>query len=153
MKSPILIQEKNFEDARKEIKKNKDKEIIFSSEDDELNRKILEKESINILLLNQAKRKDFQKQRNSGLNHVLAKIAKKNHVKIGINIDEIIDSKNKSEILARVKQNIRICNKNKLKMIFISTKKYQRNQHDLKSLGLILKMPTWMTKDLDLCIL
>ena len=153
MKPLILIQEKTFEKARKEIKKNQGKEIIFSSEDDELNRKILEKEPVNILLLNQEKRKDFQKQRNSGLNHVLAKIAKKNNVKIGINIDEIIDSKDKSEILARVKQNIMICNKNKLKMIFISVKKNQRNLHDLKSLGLILKMPTWMTKDLDLYVI
>ena len=147
--SYITLQENNFEKARKLIKENKDKKIIFSSEDDELNRKILEKESIEILLLNQKGRRDFQKQRNSGLNQVLAKLAKKKNIIIGINFDEIVnsDEKEKSLILARVMQNVRICNKNKLKMKFIS-KENKRNDLDMKSLGLVLGMPTWMIKDL-----
>jgi len=145
----IFLHENNFDKVRKLIKENKDKEIIFSSDDDELNRKILEKEDINILLLNLAGRKDFQKQRSSGFNHVLAKLAKKKNVEIGINLDEIInaESKQKSLILARISQNINICNKNRLKMKFIPRdKKNERNVYDLKSLGLILGMPTWMTK-------
>tara|TARA_Y100000296_G_scaffold86946_1_gene128822 strand:+ start:4560 stop:5006 length:447 start_codon:yes stop_codon:yes gene_type:complete len=146
MENSILIQEKTFEKARKEIRKNNNKIIIFSSNDDDLNRKVLEKEKVNILLLNQLERKDFMKQRNSGLNQVLAKIAKKKNVIIGIDFDEIIssDSKKKSEILARIRQNIKLCNKNKLKMKFVFTNK--RNIHDLKSLGLVLGMPTSMTK-------
>ena len=92
------------------------------------------------------KRKDFQKQRNSGFNHVLAKIAKKNNICIGINLDEIINSNEKAKILARVVQNIKLCNKNKLKMKFIG--KQIRNIYDLKSLGLVLGMPTWMTKSI-----
>ena len=145
----ILISEDNFDKARKLIKENKDKKIIFTSNDDELNRKILEKEEVQILLLNQEGRKDFQKQRNSGFNHVLAKLAKKKNVIIGINLDEIINSeeKQKAVILARVMQNIKICNKNKLKMKFIQ-KNNKRNIFDLKSLGLILGMPTNMIKEL-----
>jgi len=141
----ILIQEDNFDKARKLIKENSNKSIIFTSDDDELNRKILEKENIQILLLNMEKRKDFQKQRNSGLNHVLAKLAKKKEIIIGINLDEIIKTseKEKARILARIMQNVRICNKNKLKMKFIS-KENKRNIYDLKSLGLILGMPTSM---------
>ncbi len=148
MKNAILIQENNFDRARKKIRENKDKAVIFSSDKDELNRKILEKEEIKILLLNQAKRKDRQKQRNSGFNQVLAKIAKKNDVIMGINLDEILNakSKQKAEILARVKQNIKLCSKNKLRMKFISQKK--RDIYDLKSLGLVLGMPTWMTSKL-----
>ena len=145
----ILISEDNFDKARKGIKENKDKKIIFTSNDDELNRKILEKEEIQILLLNQGGRKDFQKQRNSGFNHVLAKLAKKKNVIIGINLDEIVNSeeKQKAVILARVMQNIKICNKNKLKMRFIQ-KNQKRNIFDLKSLGLVLGMPTDMIKEL-----
>ena len=145
----ILISETNFDKARKIIKENTDKKIIFTSDDDELNRKILEKENIQILLLNMEKRKDFQKQRNSGLNHVLAKLAKKKDIEIGINLDEIIKNseKEKARILARVQQNIEICNKNKLKMKFIY-KNNKRNIYDLKSLGLVLGMPTWMIKTL-----
>ncbi|MFH1801775.1 MAG: hypothetical protein ABH804_03025 [archaeon] len=148
MKNKILIHEASFEKARKEIRKNKDKKIIFTSEDDELNRKIIEKEKIEVLLLSQKNRKDFQKQRDSGFNHVMAKIAKKNKVIIGINLDEIIFSEKmqKAKILARVQQNIKVCNKNKLKMEFISAEENSRNLHDLKALGLVLKMPTSMVK-------
>lgn len=146
----ILIQSKSFDEARKEIRKNKGKEIIFSSDDDDLNRKVLEKESVSILLLNQKSRKDRMKQRDSGFNQVLAKIAKKNNVSIGINFDEILSSKNpkeKAEILGRVTQNIKLCNKNKLKMRFLSFESKQNpDKYDLKALGLVLGMPTWMLK-------
>lgn len=140
----ILIQENNFEKARKLVKENQGKKIIFSG-DDETNRKVLEKENIEILLLSQTGRKDFQKQRNSGLNQVLAKLAKKKNITIGINLDEVINSseKEKAAILARIRQNVMICNKNKLKMKFIY-KNQKRDAIDLKSLGLILGMPTDM---------
>ncbi len=149
MMNQILITETNFDKVRKLIKENQDKKIIFYSDDDELNRKILEKEKIDILLLNQKGRRDFQKQRNSGFNHIMAKLAKKNDVVIGINLDEIIKSseKEKAVILARIRQNVRICSKNRLKMKFIY-KNQKRNIFDLKSLGLILGMPTSMIKDL-----
>lgn len=142
-----FIQEKTFEVARKKIRTAKGK-VIFSSDDDELNRKILEKEEIAVLLINQKDRKDFQKQRNSGFNQVLAKLAKKKNVKIGINLDEIIDAKpkEKAQILARIKQNIALCNKNKLNMVFISPKN-KRNSYDLGAVGLVLGMPTWMFKE------
>ena len=147
--SQIIIQESNFEKARRKIRENKNKEIIFTSDNDDLNRKILEKEKISILLLNQSNRKDRAKQRDSGLNQVLVKIAKKKKISIGINFDEIIESSEKIEILARIKQNIKLCNKNKVQMKFvISKEKNKRDSHDLKSLGLILGMPTWMTKNL-----
>ena len=141
-----------FEKARKQIHKSKPP-IIFTSEDDELNRKILEKENINILLLNQKNRRDFMKQRNSGLNQVLAKEAKRNRVAIGINLNEIIEStgKEKSKILARIKQNVKLCNKHKLKMQFLSpSQKHRRDKFELRALGQTLGMPNWMTKNLKL---
>ena len=168
MKQTIL-KETNFSKLKNLVKKNKGKTIIFTSDDDDFNRIVLEKLPINIILISQSGRKDFQKQRNSGFNHVLARIAKKNKIDIGINLDEIIETnqhcsvytqraqdpktqnsgaKQKAEILARVQQNIKLCNKNKLKMKFISPSgKVKRNSHDLKALGLVLGMPTWMTKD------
>jgi len=150
----LLITETNFNKLKNKVKeaKLKEKIVIYSSEDDDLNRKAIDKLEIDILLINQTNRKDFQKQRNSGFNQVMAKIAKKRNTKIGINLDEIIDSnfiKEKSEILARVKQNIFLCKKNNIKMKFITQKKKnERKIHDLKSFGLILGMPTSMTKNL-----
>ena len=151
MAEKIIVNEKTFEKARKLIRENQNKEIIFSSENDELNRKILEKEKINILLINLTGKKDFQKQRDSGFNQVLAKIAKEKNIGIGINFDEIIQASQyeKPKILARIQQNIALCNKNKLKMKFIiQNSENQRDIYDLKSLGLVLGMPTWMVNTL-----
>lgn len=148
----LLITQKEFNKLKIEVKKAKEQEktIIYSSEDDELNRKVIEKLPVNILVLNLSNRKDFQKQRNSGFNQVMAKIMKKKEIILGINIDELIEEtspKRKAEILARINQNITLANKNKLKIQFISlNKKNQKNVYDLKSLGLVLGMPTWMTK-------
>ncbi len=148
MANSIIINENDFLKARKKIKENSGKKIIFSSNDDELNRKILEKEKIDVLLLNLKGKKDRQKQRESGFDHVMAKIAKKNNVSIGINLDEIIESKGKAKakILARIQQNIKLCNKNKINTEFIYGE--NRDFYDLKSLGLVLGMPTWMVKGL-----
>lgn len=152
MEQTILTQ-KDFNKLKNEVKKVKEENkdiIIYSSEDDELNRKVIEKLPINVLLINLSGRRDFQKQRNSGFNQVMAKIMKKNNIHLGINLDEILEetnAKKKAEILARIKQNIKLCNKNRVKMGFIvQKKKNERNIYDLKSLGLILGMPTWMTK-------
>jgi RNase P/RNase MRP subunit p30 len=149
MENRTIIQEDDFQKARKKIRENKGKVVVFASSDDDLNRKILEKEDIDILLIKQASRRDRMKQRDSGFNQVLAKIAKKKNIAIAIDLDELISSKSKekSEILARIRQNIKICNKNKLKMKFLYDKN-KRNEYDLRSLGLVLGMPTSMTKNL-----
>jgi RNase P/RNase MRP subunit p30 len=151
----ILLTETNFSKLKDKIKKekaNNNKKIIYSSEDDELNRKVIEKLPIDILLITTINRKDFQKQRNSGFNQVMAKIMKKKGIILGINLDELIEEKNskrKAEILARIKQNIILCNKNNIKMKFIAEKEQNNKDiYNLKSLGLTLGMPTWMTKQI-----
>ncbi|MBW6442267.1 hypothetical protein K0A97_00605 [Patescibacteria group bacterium] len=152
----IYIQETDFEKARKKIReakknqKNKVK-VIFSSNDDELNRKVIEKEEIDVLLLNLSEKRDRIKQRDSGFNQVLAKIAKKKNISIGINFEEILKEKSqreKSKIISRIRQNIMLCKKNNLRMSFISLSEEKRDSYDLKSLGLVLGMPTWMIQEI-----
>ena len=148
----VLISGKDFNEARKKIREAQKQgaEVIFTSNDDELERKVLEKETISMLLISQEGRRDMAKQRSSGFNQVLAKTAKKKDVVVGINLDEILNSQEekKSEILSRIRQNVKLCNKNKLKMEFISKKGQEKDKYDLKSLGLVLGMPTWMVKNL-----
>jgi ribonuclease P/MRP protein subunit RPP1 len=143
----IYITEKNFEKARKAIRKAEGS-VVFSSDNDELNRKILEKEKIKVFMPKLKGRKDKPKQRDSGFNHVLAKIAKKKNIIIGINLEEVLKSgkEEKAQILARIRQNIRICKKNKLKMEFLP--KNIKNLKNLQALGLSLGMSTQMTKKL-----
>ncbi len=142
----IIITQNSFEKTKNAVESAKSKPVVFTSDNDDLNRKVLEKLNIDILLLNQEKRKDYSKQRNSGFNQVLAKIAKKKNTVIGINLDEIILAKEiaKAQILSRVKQNITLCKKQKLKMTFITKRKTDKNS--LVSIGLVIGMPTNMLK-------
>ena len=72
----------------------------------------------------------------------MIKAAKKNNINIAINLNELIKSqtKEKAEIIARIKQNIKLCNKNKVKMAFLPCK----NEKQCKALSLSLGMPSWM---------
>ena len=66
----MIITEKEF-NKLKLIVKNAKSPIIYSSDDDEMNRKVIEKLPIEILLINVEGKKDFSKQRNSGFNQVM----------------------------------------------------------------------------------
>jgi RNase P/RNase MRP subunit p30 len=148
MQNCTAISGENFQKARNEIRRARQegKEVVFSGSDD-MNRKVLEKEKIDILLLKMAGRKDRLKQRDSGFNQVLAKLAAKKGVAIGICLEEIIssDKKEKAKILARIRQNIELCKKNHLEMQFMGNI-HKRDKYGLKSFGLVLGMPTWMAK-------
>ena len=78
---------------------------------------------------------------------MLAKLAKKKEVIIGIDFDEIIKSegKERARIIARVMQNAGLCKKAKLKIEFICAE-YKISKNDLISFGLTLGMPTWMIR-------
>lgn len=143
-----IVSAKDFNEARKKIRESKGKPVAFYSNNDELVRKVLEKEKVKMILLNLAERKDKVKERGSGFNQVLAKLAKKKNTTIGIDLDEVFEAegKKKAEVLARIRQNIKLCNKDRLDMEFISKK--SKNHHELAALGTVLGMPTWMTKKL-----
>ena len=57
--------------------------------------------------------RDSLKQRDSGLNHVVAKIAKERGIKIVFDFDSVAGMKGKSKALrlARIMQNVKICRK------------------------------------------
>lgn len=150
-----LVVEKNNEEARKKIEKisKVNSLIIVLGRDEEFNRKILENKKVKILLDPENTNKGSSLfQRNSGLNHVLCKIAKENDVAIGINLSEIIkkEGKERSEYLAKVMQNIMLCKKYKTKMIITPLAENEnelRNSYDMKSLCLVLGMDTKMAKE------
>ena len=61
------------------------------------------------------KRNDFIYSRNSGMNQVLAKIAKEKNVTIGFSMSDF--SKNQELILGRMQQNMKLCKKYKVKTL------------------------------------
>lgn len=131
-----MISTNNLEKARQLLKKEQHPKIV-QAQDDEFNRKILEYGKFDVLLSPESGlRKNKIRQTDSGLNHVLAKIAAKNNLSIGIDLKEIkkLGKKEKAERLAKIKQNIIICRKAKTKIaIFGATK--QESINLLQSLG------------------
>ena len=65
---------------------------------------------------------DRLKQIDSGFNHVLGKIASNKDITIGFDLNEIqqLGKKDKAIILSKIIQNIKICRKTKVKVIFIN---------------------------------
>lgn len=97
-------------------------------------------------------KKDFMHHRNSGLNQVLCRLANKNKVKFGINFNNLIKNTklSKEKIIGRLKQNIKLCRKFKVKLIigsFATTPYEMRNPRDLLSLGITLGMHPKEAKD------
>lgn len=122
------ISNSDIKEAQKQIQKSQnEKPIIVRSQTLEFNRAILEYGKFDILLSpekHSEKPKDKPKTLDSGLNHVLAKIAAKNHVAIGLDIAEIsqLEKKEKAQRLARIKQNIKTCRKAKCTLAIINYK-------------------------------
>jgi|SRR3989338_9315860 len=143
-----IINTSNINEARKQIQKLKkqDKPIIVRAQDDKFNRKIFENKDVKMVVgLEQHDRKDKLKQRDSRLNEVLAKLAKQNNIKIGINIEELKNKnkKDKAIILSRIIQNIQLCKRTKAQIILFPEENYKKQ--DILGFFLSLKASTQQT--------
>src|SRR3989344_1523111 len=118
-----MINTSNLEEAKKLIKKEQSLKVIIGQEDN-FNRKILENGKFDILMsIEEGNRKNKIRQTDSGLNHILAIIARKNDIAIGINLQEIanLNSKEKAERLSKIIQNLKICRKAKTRIAVKTT--------------------------------
>ena len=134
-----FINTSNLEQAKNQLKKA-EKQIIVYAQDDNFNRKILEYGKFDILLFSSnflKQKRDKLKQIDSGFNHVLGKIASKNNISIGFDLNDIrqLEKKDKALILSKIIQNIKICRKTKVKIIFINYKDKRNLSNLLISLG------------------
>lgn len=141
----LILEKDDFSRLKLKVKENKGKEIIFDSVDDELNRKVIEKLSVSGILVHLDFRKDYMKQRNSGLNEVVVKILSKNKMNVYVDFEEILSSKNQERIISRLKQNIDLCTRVKVQIIFILGKN-KRSDSEIKSFFSSIGAPTWMVK-------
>jgi len=142
-----IINTKNLLESRKQIDSlsSKREKVIVMGQDDVFNGKILENKKVDALIINSEREvRDYMKQRDSSLNEPYCKLAKKNEIIIGIDIDSIARKGDieKARSLARLKQNIMLCKKNKNELIFFSKKSKQ----ELQSLMLVLGASTSQAK-------
>ena len=126
-----IINTNNLNESRRQIQKLKKEgmEIIVKAQDEEFNRKILENPDVDILLSPEMHiRKDKLKQRDSGLNEFLCKLAAKNNIKIAIDMKELqkLEKKQKAKALARIIQNIQLCKRTKTQIILWPENKYKK---------------------------
>ena len=134
----MMINATNIEQAKGLIKSSKEKPIIVQAQNDDFNRKILEYGKFDILLSPEVgKRKRTLRNIDSGFNHVLAKIAEKNNVAIGINLAEIskLAKEEKAKRLERLIQNIKTCRKAGTKITLLNYKDKKDAFSFLISLG------------------
>ena len=140
----------NLNEARKQIQKLKKegKEVIVRAQEPEFNRKILEIKDVNILLSPEIhSRKDKLKERDSGLNDKLCRIAAKNNIKIGIDLEEIkkAEGKERAFIIARIMQNIMLCKKTGAELKILNCK--EKDKREAFSLLLTLGASTSQAKN------
>ena len=121
----------------------KDLEIVFGGSE-RVNRNAVENNKVDILVnAEKSENKDLLHYRNSGLNQVLCKLANQNNVAIGFSFSEILRSKERSVLIGRIMQNIKLCGKYNVRMVFatFAKNKYEmRDARDLIGFCRVLKM-------------
>ena len=146
--------EKNVRSIVASLKSNKIKKIIaVQAQDGNFNRRILETIDCNYLVsLESYSGKDSLKQRDSGLNHVLAKIAATKKIAILLDTSYLKSLTNKKLALTleKIIQNIKICRKAKCKIktaSLASTEKETSEEIERKALGTSLGMSSQQVAD------
>jgi len=137
----------DIKETRKKIDEQarKGKKVVVKGRDISFNRLILENKKVRMLILSHINKKDKLKQRDSGLNEVLCKIAKQNNITLAIDLDELKkekDKKTKAEILSRILQNIKLIKKYKNDFKILNYK----NKNQAFSFLLTLGLPTNFSK-------
>ena len=119
--------------------------MIVQGKDIDFNRKALENKKTTELILSHNQNKDMLYQRNSGLNQVLCKIAKKNDITLTIDFKELKgDKKEQAITLSRIMQNIKLIKKYKNKLKIKNLEKKQA-----EPLLLLFGLPTSMIKKVE----
>lgn len=136
---------------KQDLKKLKDELNIIQG--CKLNQDILSSKNVDILVSPELyEDKDSLHERNSGLNHILCKLAKKNNIIIAFSFSDIL--KADSKLLGKIMQNIKLCRKYKVRTLiasFASSKFEMRSPYDLKALFETLgMMPNDIKKSLSI---
>jgi RNase P/RNase MRP subunit p30 len=132
-----MIDTPNVEEAKRLIAKEK-KPVIVKAQDPEFNRKILEYGKFDILLsIEKSESKKSLRQIHSGFNHVLAAIAHKNNVALGIDLKELqnLPLKEQAERLSKLMQNIELCRKDKVRIVMFNSQDKRNAFNFLIALG------------------
>lgn len=96
-----------------------------------------------------SKKSDFLHHRNSGLNHILAKLLSEKDTIVAFSFNDVLNDRH-GTVLGRMRQNVKLCRKAKVKMIVASFAKspYElKSEIDLKSFASSIGMNTKEIKE------
>lgn len=129
----------------KQLNKSREKRVV-QGKNIEFNRKILESKKVKMLILSHKDKRDRLKERNSGLNQVLCKLARENNITLAIDFNELREEekKERAKILARIIQNIKLIKKFRNKLIIINR---PEDKQSLQALLRILGANTKLAKE------
>lgn len=134
---------------QKNIKKACKKSDLIAVKSSEQDRFFIEGKRINLIYgFEETNKKDFLHQRASGLNHILCDIIRKNSISVGFSYSNLLQS-NQAMLIGRLIQNIRLCQKYKVKTVissFTSDPYLLRQPHDVISLFSMLGMDRKMER-------
>ena len=128
---------------------------VVEGRNEKINRKAVENKDVDILYgLEKFGIKDKIHYKDSGLNQVLCKLAKKNNVKIGFSFNDVLNSNDekRSIILGRMVQNAKLCNKYKIGVVigsFAKSKYEMKNARDLVAFGKVLGVKKIWNEKID----
>ncbi len=134
-----LIVSDNLESLRRLIDKSSNffNYILVLGTNDEINREALQHRKVFALVAPEYNRKeDALSQRNSGLNHVLCRIAFNNNKLIVFRYSDLLnkDVKEKSILLGRLSQNLLLCRKYKVNYSLLNFSSSTKNLLDYSKL-------------------
>jgi len=136
------------------LKDRKEKKIVgLVGADDAFNRRAIETLKVDYLVSpERGNKRDGLKQRDSGINHVVAKLMKEKNISVVIDLSEVGELKGKEKALRleRIIQNIKICRKAgcKIKIVNLSTsKEFLINEKGRKAIGISLGMSSSQVSD------
>ena len=129
----VLVQAETKKELLKKIDAAKRKKLltIFKPQTEELLRFALEKSKVDIVYgMETINPKDSVHFVRGGLDQITCKIARDKDKIIAFSFSEIFNSKNREKSIARMKLNIKLCKRYKVKMLFST---FAKNEKELRS--------------------
>ena len=127
----LLLESKSKKEIDNLVHKAKGKPIFYRATDEEALRYVLERTPIKLIFgLEFIAAKDSVHHLRGGLDQVLCKIAAEKDKIIAFSLHDILQAHHKDKLLARMRFNIKLCQKYKVKM-FLST--FATNKWGLRS--------------------
>ena len=137
----VFVKTNEKKELLKKIREAKGKLVIFEASSEEMLRFALEKTKVDIIVgVEKIHPKDSLHYVRSGLDQVLCRIASDNEKTIAFSFNDILNDKDRAKILARMKLNLKLCKKYKVKTIFSTFAKKKEELCGSKEFDLLLRI-------------